>query len=108
VNPDGAYGSYAPVKGSADGNRATSDLQKSLSMEADAQGAQEVAQVNAAQNQRDQIARSEAMQQAMANQARLYSDATNRSLDQLSLASQIQQAMMNSRMMFRGALMGDA
>jgi hypothetical protein len=55
---------------------------------------------------KEQAARSEAMQQALGNQTRMYSDATNRATDQMSLASQIQQAMMESRNRFRQAMMG--
>lgn len=96
---------YSPNAGSASGNRAASDLQKSMLMENAAQGQRGIEQANAQQNAQEQAARSEAMQSAMSNQARMYSDATNRANDQLSLATQIQQAMMESRNRFRTALM---
>lgn len=96
---------YSPNAGSASGNRAASDLQKSMLMENAAQGQRGIEQANAQQNAQEQAARSEAMQSAMSNQARMYSDATNRANDQLSLAAQIQQAMMESRNRFRTALM---
>jgi hypothetical protein len=97
---------YTPNAGSADGNRATSDLAKSMLMENAAHGRRGLEATNAEQNMKEQAARSEAMQQALGNQTRMYSDATNRATDQLSLASQIQQAMMESRNRFRQAMMG--
>jgi hypothetical protein len=100
-----AESQYTPNAGSADGNRGASDLQKSLLMENTAQGMRGIEAANAEQNMKEQAARSEAMQQALGNQTRMYSDATNRATDQLSLASQIQQAMMESRNRFRTAMM---
>lgn len=100
-----AESKYAPSAGSEAGNRGVSDLQKSLLMENTAQGMRGIEATNAEQNMKDQAARSEAMQQALGNQTRMYSDATNRATDQMSLASQIQQAMMESRNRFRTAMM---
>jgi hypothetical protein len=100
-----AESKYAPNAGSEAGNRGVSDLQKSLLMENTAQGMRGIEATNAEQNMKEQAARSEAMQQALGNQTRMYSDATNRATDQMSLASQIQQAMMESRNRFRTAMM---
>lgn len=100
-----AEGRYTPGAGSPDGNRAASDLSKSMMMESAVQGARGLEQENAAQNAKEQQARSEAMQSALGNQTKMYNAANQRATDQMSLAAQLQQAMIASRNRFREALM---
>lgn len=73
------------------------DLRKSQQMNDAAQLRRGIQQENAQQNMNDQAARSEIMQTATSNMAKMYGDMTQRNIDQMGLATQLQEAIIRNR-----------
>jgi hypothetical protein len=88
---------FTPNAGSASGNRAAQDLQKSNQFNDAAQIQRGLEAQNAQQNMEMQAARSQLMQQGMANQAQIYGDLTNRTNDQIGLAAKLQEAYIRNQ-----------
>ena len=80
-----------------DGGRAASDFRRSQQMADGAQLRRGIEQENSQQNMQEQAMRSELMQMAMSNQAKIYGDMAQRSVSQIGLASQLQAALMRHR-----------
>lgn len=83
--------------GSASGNRAVQDLQKSNQFNDAAQIQRGLEAQNAQQNMEMQAARSQLTQQGMSNQAQIYGDLTNRTNDQIGLAAKLQEAYIRNQ-----------
>lgn len=73
------------------------DLRKSQQMNDQAQLRRGIQQENAQQHMNDQAARSEIMQTAASNMAKMYGDMTQRNISQMGLANQLQEAMIRNR-----------
>lgn len=80
-----------------DGGRAAADFQKSQQMSDGAQLRRGMAKDNADQNMKEKAMRSELLQAAASNQAKIYGDMARREVSQIGLASQLQQAIMRHR-----------
>lgn len=96
---------YRPQQLSADGARATQDLQKSQQYNAQAQLQRGLESQNAQKNMQDQAVRSELMQTGLANQAKMYGDISQRAVDQVGLAAKLQEAMIRSQFAIKQALL---
>lgn len=80
------------------------DLRRSQQANDAAQIRRGVQQENSQQFMNNQAARSEVLQTAVSNMAKMYSDMGQRNIDQMSLAAQLQQAMIRNRSNLMNAL----
>lgn len=103
LGKDGRLGNYAAP---GDGGRAAQDFAKSQQMNSAAQLRRGLEGENASQNMQNQAMRSELLQSAMANQAKIASDMAQRSVSQIGLASQIQNSLMKYRNLLFQSLTG--
>jgi hypothetical protein len=101
-----AESQFKPQGVTGDGARAIEDHRRSQLANDTAQMRRGMQLQNSQQYMKDQIARSEIMQQGLANQSKIYNDLVQRDVSQIGLASQLQAAMLRSRMALAQALMG--
>lgn len=73
------------------------DLRRSQQANDAAQTRRGIQQENSQQFMNNQAARSEVLQTAVSNMAKMYADMGQRNIDQMSLATQLQQAMIRNR-----------
>lgn len=100
-----AESQYKPTGLSKDGARAVADQQRSMSMNDAAQLRRGMEAQNSQQFLKNQVARSQLMQQGMANQAKMYEQIAQRDISQIGLAEQIQEAQIRARSALAQALM---
>lgn len=100
-----AESQFAPQGLSGDGARAVEDQRRAQLANDTAQMRRGMELQNSQQHMKDQVARSELMQQGLANQAKIYGDIVGREVSQIGLASQLQQAMLRSRNAFMNSLL---
>lgn len=98
-------GRFVPQQGSATGKQAAQDLYKSQQFNDQAQIRRGLEGTNAQQQMQSQATRSELMQVGLSNQAKIYSDITQRANDQTSLAAQLQESMIRNRLALSQALL---
>jgi len=98
-------GQFSPQAGSATGKQAAQDLYKSQQANDQAQMRRGIEGTNAQQFMQNQSTRSELMQAGLSNQAKIYSDMTQRSNDQVGLAAQLQESMIRNRLALSQALL---
>ena len=101
----GKESKVGPLEGTATGQQAARDLQKSQTFNDTAQIKRGLEQKNAQQNLQNQVTRSELMQTGLSNQAKIYGDITQRSIDQVGLAAKLQEAMIRNRFALAQALL---
>ena len=106
---------FSPTEGlTDDAQRGVEDLNRGMTDNAQAQMGRQLESQNAQKHMEDQFARSELLQQGLANQAKIHSDINQRAVDQMGLAAQLQdqhiknsyavanQMAVNQRAMFGG------
>lgn len=101
-----AESQYKPQGVTGDAARAIEDHRRGQLANDTAQMRRGMQLQNSQQYMKDQVARSELMQQGLANQSKIYNDLVQRDVSQIGLAASLQAAMLRSRMAFTQALMG--
>jgi len=96
---------FRPQQGSAGGQQAAQDFQKSQQFNAQAQMQRGLESQNAQKNMQDQAMRSELMQTGLANQAKIYGDINQQAIDQMGLAAKLQEARIRAQFAIRQALL---
>ena len=96
---------FKPTAGSAGGIAATADLQKSQQFNDRAQLNRGIEVTNAGLFANNQSTRADLMQTGLSNQAKIYSDISQRANDQVGLAAQMQEAQIRNRYALNMALL---
>ena len=87
---------YSQPINSVDGSRGIQDLQNGMTANAQAQMGRQLEGQNAQKFMKDQMTRSELMQQGMANQAKISGDLSQRAISQMGLSAKLQEAQIRN------------